>query len=209
MGAGPRPLKPEPRVTGSQSQESSFVPHAAVPNRSLCAELRAARLIAKTAAGRSLLRHHIQRHFVAAGLARDGGEAQLTDDLIGVVVAAVRPARPAGHGQSWEALAKTFAGGEVVADQIAVIPPGAASDAKAVNADIDQAIEKNLDAVLIENGMHDAVKYSVKSGVVTLTGNVNSQGARAGAEKLATAVPSVTQVVNVLQVKNQKASSSM
>jgi len=40
-----------------------------------------------------------------AGLARDGGEAQLTDDLIGVVVAAVRPARPAGRGQSWEALA--------------------------------------------------------------------------------------------------------
>jgi len=40
-----------------------------------------------------------------AGLARDGGEAQLTDDLIGVVVAAVRPARPAGHGQSWDALA--------------------------------------------------------------------------------------------------------
>src|SRR6266702_7016623 len=40
-----------------------------------------------------------------AGLARDGGEAQLTDDLIGLVVAAVRPARPAGHGQSWEALA--------------------------------------------------------------------------------------------------------
>jgi hypothetical protein len=40
-----------------------------------------------------------------AGLARDGGEAQLTDELLGVVVAAVRPARPPGHGASWEALA--------------------------------------------------------------------------------------------------------
>ena len=40
-----------------------------------------------------------------AGLARDGGEAQLTDELLGVVVAAVRPSRPAGRGQSWEALA--------------------------------------------------------------------------------------------------------
>lgn len=39
-----------------------------------------------------------------AGLARDGGEGQLTDELIGMVVAAVRPARPAGHGQSWERL---------------------------------------------------------------------------------------------------------
>jgi hypothetical protein len=39
-----------------------------------------------------------------AGLDRDGGEAQLTDELLGVVVAAVRPARPAGHGASWEML---------------------------------------------------------------------------------------------------------
>src|SRR5512146_3405060 len=34
-----------------------------------------------------------------------GGEEQLTDELIGVVVGSVRPARPAGHGSSWEALA--------------------------------------------------------------------------------------------------------
>lgn len=38
------------------------------------------------------------------GLDRAGGEAQLTDELLGLVVAAVRPARPAGHGASWEAL---------------------------------------------------------------------------------------------------------
>jgi hypothetical protein len=41
----------------------------------------------------------------AAGLARDGDESQLSDELLGVVVGAVRPARPAGHGESWEALA--------------------------------------------------------------------------------------------------------
>ena len=40
-----------------------------------------------------------------AGLSRDSGEERLTDELIGVVVGAVRPARPAGHGSSWEALA--------------------------------------------------------------------------------------------------------
>jgi transposase len=39
-----------------------------------------------------------------AGLGRDGDESQLTDELLGQVVAAVRPARPAGHGSSWEAL---------------------------------------------------------------------------------------------------------
>jgi transposase len=42
----------------------------------------------------------------AAGLARGGDESQLSDELLGlVVVAAVCPARPAGHGASWEALA--------------------------------------------------------------------------------------------------------
>src|SRR5262245_996574 len=40
----------------------------------------------------------------AVGLARDRDESQLTDELLGQVVAAVRPARPAGHGPSWEAL---------------------------------------------------------------------------------------------------------
>lgn len=40
----------------------------------------------------------------AAGLVRDGDESQLSDELLGQVVAAVRPARPAGHGTSWEAL---------------------------------------------------------------------------------------------------------
>ena len=40
----------------------------------------------------------------AAGLVRDGDESQLSDELLGQVVAAVRPARPAGHGASWEAL---------------------------------------------------------------------------------------------------------
>jgi transposase len=46
----------------------------------------------------------------AAGLARGGDESQLSDELLGGVVAAVRPARPAGHGSSWEALAERKAG---------------------------------------------------------------------------------------------------
>ena len=38
---------------------------------------------------------------VGAGLARDGGEGQLTDELIGQVAEVVRPVRPGGHGQAW------------------------------------------------------------------------------------------------------------
>ena len=41
---------------------------------------------------------------VAAGLDRDGGVEQLTDELIGAVVAAVRPDRPQGYGAAWETL---------------------------------------------------------------------------------------------------------
>jgi hyperosmotically inducible protein len=107
-----------------------------------------------------------------------------------------------------ESLAKSYAGTQVVADQIAVIPVGGENDARAVNSDLDKGIEKNLDAALIQNKMHDNVKYDVKNGVVTLTGEVNSEGKRALAEKVATGVPNVKQVVNDLQVKNQKASSS-
>ena len=76
-----------------------------------------------------------------------------------------------------------------------------------MNSDLDQGIEKNLDAALIQNKMHHDVKYSVKSGVVTLTGEVNSSDRRAFAEKVATGVPNVQQVVNKLQVKNRKATS--
>jgi hyperosmotically inducible periplasmic protein len=107
-----------------------------------------------------------------------------------------------------ESLAKSLAGAQVVANQIAVVPTGVEKEAKAVNSDLDKGIEKNLDAALIQNRMHDNVKYEVKSGVVTLTGEVNSQAKRDRAEKVATSVPNVKQVVNDLQVKNQKASSS-
>ncbi|MFY9801760.1 MAG: BON domain-containing protein [Candidatus Acidiferrales bacterium] len=107
-----------------------------------------------------------------------------------------------------ETLAKSLAGAQVVADQIAVIPVGGEKEAKAVNSDLDEGIEKNLDAALIQGRLHDSVKYEVKSGVVTLTGEVNSENKRARAENVATGVPNVVQVVNDLQVKNQKASSS-
>jgi hypothetical protein len=41
---------------------------------------------------------------VAAGLIRDGGAGQLTDELVGQVAEAVRPVRPGGHGQPWDRL---------------------------------------------------------------------------------------------------------
>lgn len=107
-----------------------------------------------------------------------------------------------------ESIARSLAGSQVVSNQIAVIPPGAESEAKTVNADLDKGIESNLDAVLVQERLHETVKYTVKNRVVTLTGEVDSQSARTRAQEVASTVPNVRQVVNTLQVKGQKASSS-
>jgi hyperosmotically inducible protein len=107
-----------------------------------------------------------------------------------------------------ESIAKSLAGEQVVSDQIAVVPLGAESDAKTMNSDLDKGIEQNLDAALIQSKLHDGVKYAVKNHVVTLTGEVDSQSKRREAENVAASVPNVQQVVNELQVKNQKATSS-
>jgi hyperosmotically inducible protein len=113
-----------------------------------------------------------------------------------------------GDKSQAESVAKSFAGAEVVSNQIAVIPPGTKSDAKKVNSDLDKGIESNLDAALIASKFHDQVKYGAKNGVVTLTGNVDSEAKRFGVQQVAASVPNVQQVVNELQVKGQKASSS-
>jgi osmotically-inducible protein OsmY len=105
-------------------------------------------------------------------------------------------------------IAQSAAAGQVVADEIAVLPPGDHSSAKTVNADLDKGIEKNLDAAFIQNGLNKHVTYSVKNGVVTLTGDVNSRQWRDQAAQVAGAVPNVQQVVNEIQLKHMRATSS-
>lgn len=107
-----------------------------------------------------------------------------------------------------ESIAKSIAMDQVVANQIAVLTPGAESDARTVNSELDKGIEHNLEAALIQTNLRTSVNYGVKANVVTLSGEVVSQADRARAQEVASAVPNVRQVVNELQVKNQKASSS-
>jgi len=125
----------------------------------------------------------------------------------GVVTLGGHVAADADKAQA-ESIANSIAAGQVVADQIAVMPPGGENAAKEVNSDLDNGIENNLHAALIQNRLQKAVKYDVKNGVVTLTGEVNSQSKRGLAEQIASSVPNVKQVVNDLQIKNQKATSS-
>jgi len=106
-----------------------------------------------------------------------------------------------------ETIAKQMAGGQIVSNQIAVRPPND-STAKTVESDTDGGIKKNLDAALAQNHLKDVVKYDVDKGVVTLKGDVNSAAQRSQAEKIAASVPNVTQVVNELQLKHTKATTT-
>ncbi len=107
-----------------------------------------------------------------------------------------------------QSIAQSIAVGQVVSNQIGVIPEGVESAAKAINQDYDKGIEQNLDAALIENKLHEHVQYAVKNHVVTLTGEVDSQLKRSRAQAVASSVLNVSQVVNELQVTKQKATSS-
>jgi osmotically-inducible protein OsmY len=107
-----------------------------------------------------------------------------------------------------ESIARSIAGSQVVSNEIGVRPAGEESTAKKVDSNLDKGIDKNLEAMLIEHRLDQDVKYDVKNGVVTLKGNVQSQSRRASVEKLAGQVPNVKQVVNELEVKNQKATST-
>ena len=106
-----------------------------------------------------------------------------------------------------ESIDKSIAPSQVVANEIAVRPTGQESTARKVEIDADKGIEKGLDAVLVSAKLDNDVKYSVKNGVITLKGNVNSLAQRKAVQHLAENVPNVKQVVNELKVENQKASS--
>ena len=107
-----------------------------------------------------------------------------------------------------ETIARSNAAAAIVANEISVTPPGAESQARSVSSDLDDGIKNNLDAALIQNNLHKSVKYDVKNGVVTLSGDVRSEGRRNSAAAIASGVPNVQQVVNELQVKDQKATST-
>jgi hyperosmotically inducible protein len=125
----------------------------------------------------------------------------------GVVTLSGRVAAESDKSQA-EGIARAIAGPQVVSNQIAVIPPGAESEAKDMNSALDKGIESNLKAALIGERLQESVNYAVKNHVVTLSGDVDSQSKRKRAEAVAASILNVRQVVNELQVKGQKATES-
>jgi hyperosmotically inducible protein len=105
-------------------------------------------------------------------------------------------------------IAQSMAANQVVANEVAILPPGDSGQTKTIYADLDKGIDNNLDAALISNGYKSGIHHSVKNGVVTLTGTVDTESQRAQLQSIAQGVPNTQQVVNEVQTRHEKATSS-
>jgi len=98
--------------------------------------------------------------------------------------------------------AQASAQGWVVANQISIEPEGQEAAARKIEGNIDEAIEKTYESLLIANHMDkDGIKFKSKNGQLTLDGTVKTADLRSSAEQVAKTVPHVTQVVNKIDVK--------
>ena len=113
-----------------------------------------------------------------------------------------------GDKQKADFITKSVSGSVVISNQIGVRPAGFETQSKKIDSSLDAAIGKNFEASLIGKQLEKDIKYEVKNGVLTVNGDVNSQNKRHEVEKLAAAVPNVQQVVNQLQVKEQRATAT-
>lgn len=96
-----------------------------------------------------------------------------------------------------------------IANEIGVRPPDA-SQARAVASDLDSAIEDNFKAEVKANeALNDqSISCSAKNGTIVLKGSVKTSAQKKEAGDLAKHVPNVQQVVNELEVKPNKHSTS-
>lgn len=110
--------------------------------------------------------------------------------------------------QQAEWIARSIASGQIISDEIVIVPGGEELKVKATNADLDKGIAENVCEVLTQNKVKQNVSYRVRSGIVTLKGSVNSRLRNEQVEEIMSSVPYVKQVVNKLQVNERDASSS-
>lgn len=108
-----------------------------------------------------------------------------------------------------ETVAKQAAPDYTIANEIGVRPPGA-STAGSVASNLDSAIEDNFKAMIKAHaGLNDqSIRGDAKNGTLVLKGSVKTTKQKKEAEDLARKVPNVQQVVNELDVKPDKHSTS-
>jgi hyperosmotically inducible periplasmic protein len=99
-------------------------------------------------------------------------------------------------------VAKASGGNRIVVNEVSVQPVGAESDAKSIASNLDDGIEKNYKAALIASGLNKQhIDFDAKNGALTLKGSVSTVAQRDQAQKVASTVPNVQQVVNQIDVK--------
>ena len=108
-----------------------------------------------------------------------------------------------------ENVAKQAAPDYTVADEIGVRPPGE-NEAGSVASNLDSAIEDNFKAMIKAHAnLNDqSISGSAKNGTLVLKGSVKTAKQKKEAEDLAKKVPNVQQVVNELEVKPGKHSTT-
>lgn len=98
-------------------------------------------------------------------------------------------------------VAKQAAPDRTIANEISVQPVGDESQARAVQSNLDKAIENDYKAALISKRLDkQPIHYDAKNGVLKLTGRVKTPALKTEAEQLASKVPNVQQVVNEIDV---------
>ena len=141
---------------------------------------------------------------VSASLkANNLGDLSITEDRDKGVVTLSGNVQTEEQKTQAEALARTAAPGYVVANEVGVRPAGMEGQAKAVDSNLDDAIESNYKAMLKGHKVLDdqSIHYKSKNGTVVLTGSVKTAAERKEAASLAKTVPNVQQVVNEIEVK--------
>ena len=126
---------------------------------------------------------------------RDKGVLTLTGDV-----------ESADQKSQAEIVAAQAAPGYAISNELGVRPVGAESQAKAVDSNLDDAIEKNFKAALKAHRNLDdqSISYDAKNGTLVLKGSVKTGAQKSEAQTLAKAVPNVKEVVNEIEVKPDK-----
>jgi len=104
--------------------------------------------------------------------------------------------------QQAEDIARSNANGYVVANEVGVRPDNS-PNAKKVDSNTDDSIKAKWKAMEAQNNWgNQHIRTSVKNGVLTLKGDVDTPAQREQVERSAAKIDGVQQVVNELSVKN-------
>lgn len=112
--------------------------------------------------------------------------------------------------QQAETVAKQAAPGYAISNELGVRPIGDESQAKAVDSKLDDGIEDNYKAALKAHKNLDdqSISGDAKNGTLVLKGSVKTAAQKTEAMQLAKALPNVKEVVNEIEVKPSKMSTS-